>query len=200
MDPEGSLYVTSYRFSAGRIRKISRDGIVTAVVGNGQLGGQGDGGPALQAPTNLMGFNIGPDNSIYMVGGGIGTDFEESKIRRVASPLPGFDGSAIAIPSEDGTKLFRFDSQGRHLNTVNTLTNAVMLTFNYDSSGRLTSVADGDNNTTTIERDGSGNPTGIRSPYNQLTTLARDGNGYLSTITNRQANLINSLIAQAGRC
>jgi RHS repeat-associated protein len=184
IDSEGSLYVASYRFAGGRIRKISRDGIVTAVVGNGLLGGQGDGGPALQAPTNLMGFNIGPDNSIYMVGGGIGTDFDESKIRRVSAPLPGFNGSAIAIPSADGSQLFRFDAAGRHLNTVNTRTNAIVFTFNYDAAGRLASIVDGNNNITTVERNGSGAPTGILSPYNQRTTLSRDANGYLASITN----------------
>lgn len=180
--PDGSLYVVSYTGAAGRIRRISPDGIVTAVAGSGQLGLQGDGGPALAAQTRLLAIGLAPDGSIYTVGGDL--DFDESRIRRVSSPLPGFSANQIAIPSEDGTQLFHFDAQGRHLDTVNTLTGATIYTFAYNSAGYLISVTDGDNNITTIQRDGSGNPTGILSPYNQLTTFTRDANGYLASITN----------------
>jgi RHS repeat-associated protein len=184
--PDGSLYVVALvnLTGAARVRRIGPDGIVTAVAGSEQRGSQGDGGPALQAQLNLLALGLAPDNSIYVVGGGLGSDFDESRIRKVSPPLPGFAGTNIAIPSEDATQLFRFDADGRHLNTVNTLTGATVYTFGYDSAGRLTTVSDGDNNVTTIERDGSGNPTGIRSPYNQLTSFTRNGDGYLSTITN----------------
>jgi RHS repeat-associated protein len=180
--PDGSLYVVSYTGAAGRIRRISPDGIVTAVAGNGQVGLQGDGGPALAAQTRLIAIGLAPDGSIYTVGGDF--DFDESRIRRVSSPLPGFSANQIAIPSEDGRQLFHFDAQGRHLDTVNTLTGATIYTFAYNSAGHLISVTDGDNNITVIERDGSGNPTGIRSPYNQLTTFTRNANGYLASVTN----------------
>lgn len=182
--PDGSLYVVSYVFpSGGRIRRIRADGIVEGVAGNGQIGGQGDGGPALQSQMRLSSIGLAPDGSIYSVGG-FTFDFDTASVRKISSPLPNFNGSQIAIPSDDGTRLFQFDAQGRHLSTINTLTNATVFTFNYDSMGRLTSVVDGDNNTTTIERDGSGNPTGIRSPYDQSTTFTRDANGFLATITN----------------
>jgi RHS repeat-associated protein len=179
---DGSLYVISYSGAGGHIRRIGTDGIVTAVAGNGQLGSQGDGGPALAAQMRLIAFGLAPDGSIYTVGGEL--DFDESRIRRISSPLPGFTNNQIAIPSEDGAQLFRFDAAGRHLNTVNTLTGATIYTFAYDSAGRLTTVTDGDNNITTIERNGSGNPTGILSPYNQLTTFTLNANGYFATITN----------------
>ena len=182
--PDGSLYVVSYSFAAGRVRRIGPDGIITGIAGNGQLGSQGDGGPALQSQAPLAAIGLAPDNSIYTVGGGIGIDDSESRIRRVSSPLPGFTTNQIAIPSEDGTQLFRFDAQGRHLNTVNTLTGATVYSFAYDSGGRLATVTDGDNNVTTIQRNGSGNPTGILSPYTQLTTFTLNANGYLATITN----------------
>jgi YD repeat-containing protein len=179
---DGSLYVISYSGAGGHIRRIGTDGIVTAVAGNGQLGSQGDGGPALAAQMRLIAFGLAPDGSIYTVGGDF--DFDESRIRRISSPLPGFTNNQIAIPSDDGTRLFRFDAQGRHLNTVNTLTGATLFTFGYDSAGRLITVTDGDNNITTIQRNGSGNPTGILSPDNQLTTFTLNANGYFATITN----------------
>lgn len=182
--PDGSLYVVSYNFAAGRLRRIGPDGIITGIAGSGQLGSQGDGGPALQSQAPLAAIGLAPDSSIYTVGGGIGLDDSESRIRRVSSPLPGFTASQIAIPSEDGTELFRFDAQGRHLNTVNTLTGATVYTSVYDGVGRLTTVTDGDNKITTIQRNGSGQPIGILSPYNQLTTFTLNANGYLATITN----------------
>jgi RHS repeat-associated protein len=80
-DKDGNLYV----FEGGnhRIRKISPDGIVTTVAGNGVQGWSGDGGPATNAmisggwqpvgngshydgATNLK---IGPDGSIYFSDG-----------------------------------------------------------------------------------------------------------------------------------
>lgn len=184
LGPDGSLYVVSYVFpTGGRVRRIRPDGIVEGVAGNGQIGAQGDGGPALQSQMRLSSIGLAPDGSIYTVGG-FTFDFTEAKVRKISSPLPSFDGTQIAIPSEDGTELFQFDAQGRHLRTINSLTNATLLTFSYDSAGRLTTVVDGDGNTTTIERDGSGDPTGIRSQDNQLTSFTLDGNGYLATITN----------------
>lgn len=181
---DGSLYVVTYVYpNGGRVQRIGTDGIVTGVAGTGQIGSQGDGGPALAAQMRLAAIGLAPDGSIYTVGG-FTFDFDESRVRRISSPLPGFTNSQLAIPSEDGTHLFQFDASGRHLSTVHTLTNATLYAFAYDSAGRLTGVTDGDNNVTAIQRDGSGQPTGILSPYNQLTTLTLDDNGYLAAITN----------------
>lgn len=48
--PDGALWFCEY--SGQRIRKITRDGIITTVAGNGQVGYAGDSGPALQASFN----------------------------------------------------------------------------------------------------------------------------------------------------
>jgi RHS repeat-associated protein len=186
LGPEGSIYVASYTFpSGGRIRRITPDGIVKGVSGNNSsaAGTPAEGSPALGQPMRLASFALAPDRSIYTVGG-FTFDFSECRIWRISAPLPDFDGGNIAIPSLDGSELYRFDPQGRHLNTMSTYTGATLYTFNYDPAGRLTSVVDGDNNTTTIERNGSGDPTGIRSPLNHVTAFTRDANGYLATITN----------------
>lgn len=200
LGPDGSVYVASYTFpSGGRIRRIAPDGIVHGVSGNNSTtaGRPAEGSPALGQPMRLASFALAPDGSIYTVGG-FTFDFYESRIWRISAPLPNFDGANIAIPSEDGAQLFQFNAQGRHLATMNTYTGATLLTFNYDPAGRLVSIVDGDNNTTTIERDGAGNPTGIRSPYNQLTAFTRDSNGYLASITNPNNEVTQFTYSAAG--
>ena len=47
VDPDGNIYL-SHR-SKNRIRKITPDGIITTIAGNGTAGYSGDGGPALEA-------------------------------------------------------------------------------------------------------------------------------------------------------
>jgi RHS repeat-associated protein len=186
LGPDGSLYFTQTPTAFGQatlVRRIGPDGIITSVAGTTIRGDAGDGGPALQSQMTLVSVSIGPDGSLYIAGGDSFTS-GGNKIRRIAPPLPGFTGSEIAIPSADGTQLFKFNSAGRHLQTVNTLTGVTLFTFAYDSAGRLTTVTDGDGNVTTIQRDGSGNPTGILSPYNQLSTFTRDAGGYFTAITN----------------
>ena len=58
---------------------------------------------------------------------------------------------------------------GRHLQTLNGKTGAVLYTFVYDTQGRLTSITDAYQNQTQVIRNPAGNPTGILSPYGQLT-------------------------------
>ena len=65
------------------------------------------------------------------------------------------DTSDIAIPSEDGSSLYRFDANGLHLATLNTLTGTPIYRFGYDASGYLISVTDADGDITTIERVGA---------------------------------------------
>ena len=48
--PDGALYICD--MDNHRIRKITSDGKITTVAGNGQRGWSGDGGPALQAQLN----------------------------------------------------------------------------------------------------------------------------------------------------
>ena len=48
--PDGALYFCEY--TGQRIRKISPDGIISTIAGNGKVGYSGDGGPALDATFN----------------------------------------------------------------------------------------------------------------------------------------------------
>jgi hypothetical protein len=49
------------------------------------------------------------------------------RVRRVQSTLPGFAGlTDLVLASKDGSEVYVFNSRGRHLRTVNTLTNNVI--------------------------------------------------------------------------
>jgi RHS repeat-associated protein len=181
--PEGSLYIADT--SNLRIRRVVPDGIITTVAGNGTPGFSGDGGAPTAASLSLPRIALGPDGSWYIA------DVGHSRIRRVTSTLPGFAAGDLTIPSTDGTELYRFSSYGRHLQTLNALTGAVLYQFAYNTAGLLTSVTDGDCNITTgdcnittIERDANGNPTAIVAPFGQRTALSLDANGYLASVTN----------------
>jgi RHS repeat-associated protein len=56
--------------------------------------------------------------------------------------------------------------------------------FSYDSVGRLTGIADGSGNLTTVERDQAGNPLAVIGPYGQRSTLTLNKAGYLAAVTN----------------
>lgn len=103
---------------------------------------------------------------------------------RISPALPGFSIQEQVLPSEDGSLLYVFDNTGRHTETRNALTDAVIFAFSYDATGQLESVTDGDGDVTTIQRDIDGNPISITSQDGQVTTLTLDANGYLATVAN----------------
>ena len=49
-------------------------------------------------------------------------DTGNARIRRAAPGLPGFIDADFSLPAEDGTAVFMFDRNGRHLRTVDALT------------------------------------------------------------------------------
>jgi len=174
---DSSVYIADN--GNNRVRRIGPDGIIATVAGNGTKGFSGDGGPAAQALVNAPpGVAVGVDGSWYV------SDNQNHIIRRVSPVLPGFNAREIAIPSEDGAELYRFDPAGRHLATLNTLTGATLFSFTYDAQGRLSQVTDGDGLITRIEHDALGHPTDIVAPFGQRTTFAVDSNGYLAKVTN----------------
>ncbi len=105
-------------------------------------------------------------------------------VRRLEPALPDFDSTEIAIPSEDGSKLYEFDTTGTHLRTIDALTGGTLYSFSHDGRGRLLSIEDGDGLETTVDRDPTGAPTAIDAPFGQRTTLDQDANGYLASMVN----------------
>lgn len=183
---DGSLYINEA--GGKRVRRVTPDGLITTWAGAGGCASPtepcGDGGPAGSARLGNSGadgnqdIGIAPDGSLYVA------DTPNHRVRRIGAPLPGFAGNDIAIPSSDGGEVFRFDAGGRHLETLNSYTRAVLYRFGYDGAGRLTAVTDGDGNVTAIERLGNGAPSAIVGPYGQRTVLGADAAGYLDSVAN----------------
>src|SRR5262249_5439894 len=77
--PDASIYLFALR--AQRIRRITTDGIINTVAGNGSAGFSGDGGPATSASLNASSVSVAPDGGFYIA------DFFNGRVRRV-----GLDG------------------------------------------------------------------------------------------------------------
>ena len=178
---DGALYIADT--SNLLIRRVDGGGIINTVAGIGIKGTQGDGGSALLAQFSMpVGLAVASDGSLYIADGWLEAS---NLVRKVAPPLPGYyAGAQVNISSEDGSEVYVFDGNGRHLKTVEPLLGAVRYQFGYDGSGRVTTVTDGDGNVTTVQRDMTGNATAIVGPFGQQTTLAMDMNGNLATVTN----------------
>ncbi len=185
--PDGSVYLGTN----GRIRRVLPDGTITTVAGNGSMVSEAagkNGTPAAQVRVaSVQGLATGADGAVYF------TDSSLATIVRIASPMPGISDSDFVVPSADGSEVYRFNRQGRHLGTVDALTGQTVETFAYDSAGRLTSSADGDGNVTAIERSPTGVASGILGPYGERTLLSHDTNGHLAQITDPggQATALN---------
>jgi YD repeat-containing protein len=178
--PDGSIY---FRETDHRIRKVNPDGTIANVAGTGVSGLSGDGGPATQAKI------WGPEGlTIDAAGNVIFVDFYNQRLRKISPPLPGFTGTDLAIPSTDGSELYRFDEHGRHLATVDTHTAKTLETFSYDDRGHLTGITDLDGDTVTIAYALNGSPTSITGPFGQQTRLHVDASGYLDAITDNAGN------------
>jgi RHS repeat-associated protein len=94
--PDDSLYIADTQNS--RIRRVSVDGMISTVAGNGSRGFNGDGGLATQASLySPTGVTIGPDGSLYIA------DTYQHRIRRVD-----LDG-IISTVAGNGTRGFSGD-------------------------------------------------------------------------------------------
>ena len=179
--PDGGFYIADDWNN--RIRYVSPNGMITTFAGNGSsIRFEGDGSPATNAEFSPEQIALTTDNnSLFIM---TDYDYDKPNVICVSTAFPEYSDAAIGIPSEDGSELYHFDLNSRHLRTLNALTGVVLYQFAYDDDGRIIMVEDGDGNITTIERNDNGEPIAIVSPYGQRTNLGLDQNGYLSTITN----------------
>lgn len=93
---DGSVYVLDH--GNFRVRKVSREGIVTTVAGTGTEGYSGDGGPATSAQLrSALALAVGPDGALY-----IGGDYH---VRRV-DLRTGIISTYVAVPPAFGTIYF----------------------------------------------------------------------------------------------
>lgn len=172
--PDGSLYISDM-FSY-RVRRVSPDGIITTVAGTGVSGFSGDNGPALKAQLfQAQGITISPDGIVHVV------DSVNNRIRKLTPPYPGFDAPISRIPSTDGSLVFEFDKQGRHLTTRDAYSGAVRMSFGY-SGNALRDITDSSGRKITINR--SATEIVLTAPKGQQTTLRLGADGFASEVVN----------------
>ena len=144
-DGAGNLFIVDQ--VSHRIRKVSPDGIITTVAGNGQRGFSGDGGPATSASLN------GPRRlAVDAVGNLYISDRNNHRIRKV-SP-----GGIISTVAGDGQRAFSGDGGPATSASLNGPRGLAV-----DAAGNLY-IADGNNH-----RIRKVSPGGI------ITTVAGDG-------------------------
>ncbi len=113
VDRRGNLYVAEYR--GYRVRKVTADGLITTVAGNGDFGSDGDGGLAINARIAPWGLAVDAAGALYITDG--------SKIRKVdaagvittiAGGAAGFsgDGGPASSAQLNGPTGIAFDSAG----------------------------------------------------------------------------------------
>jgi YD repeat-containing protein len=160
----------------GLLRMVDQQGIIRRIAGSTLADPAGNGGPPLGAALGTTVFRTAQalDGSMYVT-----TRFNHT-VRVVRPNIAGDFAGQARVPSRDGTEIYRFSAEGRHLDTTSASTGQLRYTFGYDAEGRLTSVTDGAGQTTLIERDPEGNPTKITAPLGEETLLDTNGDGYVS--------------------
>ncbi len=197
---DGALYIGSGSSYAGanRLRRVGPDGLIYTVAGTGTYPGNAppgsfdDGRIARAAPILPLDVTKLPDGRILFL------DFVGRWPWTLEPPLPGFTLGDISVASEEGGELYRFDLNGRHLDTRDTRPGAVLRTFAYTPAGQLDTITDADGNVTRVLRNAAGEATGIQGPYGQVTALGLDANGFLRTIVNPNGETITATASALG--
>jgi RHS repeat-associated protein len=194
LGPDGSLFIGGLR-----IRRVGPNGIITTIAGTGGVSSCGVPNPptcqsgllATQAPISLTQFGqvvAASDGSVYFP-----TWQGDHRVQRIVPFFRSYDSTGVVIASDDGSEVYEFDPNGRHLRTRDSQSNRILFTLAYDGAGRLASITDADNNVTTLQRNGSGDLTTIVSPFGQQTPVTFDARGYLATITNPAGEVITAV-------
>ncbi len=178
---DGRVYVGDN--GNGQVRVVDQLGIIRRLVGTTANIANGDGGSPLLANlgTGVLRTALAPDGTLYL------SSRSNNTVRVVRPTVRGNFAGEMRVASDDGTETYRFDANGRHLDTVQTATGNVLLSFAYDAAGRLSSVSSA-GQATLIQRDAAGRPTGLLAPSGQLTQLDTDQNGYLSQVIDPSGN------------
>ncbi|AEH11730.1 NHL repeat containing protein [Candidatus Protofrankia datiscae] len=98
---DGTLYISE--LGNARIRKVSPNGVITTVAGNGTSGYGGDGGPATAAQLRVPSVALSPDGVLYIA------DYSNERIRRVATNgvITTVAGNGTAGSAGDGAAAIR---------------------------------------------------------------------------------------------
>jgi RHS repeat-associated protein len=169
---------TIFILDGSRIRYIRPDGIILTLAGTGEIGFSGDNGAAAQAVLNYPdAIKVAPNGDLYFSDGNSYVPWiahrirPSRRIRKISLAFSGYTNQQLRIATEDGSQVYLFDNDGRHLRTEDALTGNTIYSFVYNPDGTLSAIRDIDSLLTTIERDSNGNATAIISPYGQRTNL-----------------------------
>lgn len=180
--PDGTVYFSEQERQ--RVWRVGTDGILSRAVGTDQICLYtlgvitcGDNGPPPQAGVGRV-VGTAVDNQGQLVI----AELSSNIVRRLASTMPGFSGTGMLIAGTKPNLLYEMDPSGRHLRTLNRYTGAALLSFGYDSVGRLATVTDQSGNVTTIERETNGAVSAILGPYAERTAIGLTGEGYLAQV------------------
>ncbi|WP_303900977.1 NHL domain-containing protein [Thiohalomonas denitrificans] len=197
IDADGSVYFTEYTDDylwaqasvyGNRVRRVGPDGIINTIAGNGisltnlnlsrNTPFEDDGKTAVDVSLDSpKGVAIGPDGGIYIAASGNG------RILKISSEATAIEGGRYLVPSQAGSEYYLLDILGRHYETIDSITGAVLQTFSYNKKSRLIGIKDSNENTTEIEYDSSSEPVAIVAPNGQRTELTLDEHGYLAAVS-----------------
>ena len=171
---DGTIFFAAYDHEWDEaLYSVRPDGTVWTAFGGGERN-TGDGLPPQSATID----------SIYQVAAKSANEVMIAAYDRIRTISPGASSKAgeLLVPSETGDEVYVFDRSGRHLQTLDAVVGSPLLTFAYDTAGRVVSVTDRDGKTTTIERSADGSPTAVVSPYGHRNDLIMS-NGRLAGLT-----------------
>lgn len=196
-DRQGNIFFIDQ--TNNRIRKIDRNGIITTVAGNGQMGFSGDGGPATSASITMpFGITIDPLGNLIIA------DTGNHRIRRVdrsgiintivGTGMPGFNGDGgpatsamlmapMAVAADRTSGLLIADSGNNRIRQVD-LQNGML--------GNIRTIAG--NGTKGFGGDGGPGP---QASFNGITSLITDPMGNL-IICDQDNNRIRMLDGKTG--
>ena len=177
VDGSGNLYIADR--DTHRIRKVDPTGRITTIAGTGEYGGDGDGGPAVQAQLTFPnGVAVDGSGNLYIADSGndrirkvdstgtittvagIGEDVSDSGYSGDGGPAVKAQlAGPVGVAVDGSGNLYIADRGNRRIRKV-------------DSRGRITTVAG------TGEYSGDGGPA-VRAQLNSPAGVAVDGSGNL---------------------
>ena len=173
------------------IRKISPDNTVQTMIN--ESGVAGFNGNTIARNTKLnspSGLWIDSENNLLIA------DQSNHRVRKYSSGLPNKFPASIA--SNDGNEIYYFNNLGQHTHTMRADTNALKLTFVYDTNKNLIQIKDSYQKTTTFNRDANGNLTSIVGPFGQTYEITLDSNNYIAQVKNPLNNSYQMTYSSTG--
>jgi RHS repeat-associated protein len=174
LSPSDTLLIATRGF----VREIDVQGTITTGAGTASLDSLDlDQVPALRADlgTSFDSFAAGPDGTVYL-------STPRTGFAKIQLPPPRFVNGEIVVPSADGSQLYVFSREGRHLRTQDAVSGTERYRFEYDNRGQVVRIVDPYANSVEIERGADGRPLAIVSPYGHRTGIMLDEQGYLAEL------------------